>query len=370
MRHPRKKQWTLFGASLGVMATLAVVLGLGVLAGSSAAASGAPVNTSPPTIQGSAQLGQRLHADPGTWSGTTPMTFNYKWQRCDSLGNNCSDISSASDRDYTLTSADVGNTVRVVVTAGNSAGTGTAASSPTAVVAVPAAPANSAMPMISGSPQIGQTLTVSNGNWSGPGTVTFGYQWLRCDQTGGNCTAISGATKNSHTLTSADVGHTLRAVVTAKNANGSTSATTVPTAVISATANGCPIGTPASFTLAVANVAAPARLNVDQMQFSPNVLSRHAPQQFTARFHVSACNGNPVAGALVYATAVPYHQLNNAPEATTDANGWATIYFHTKAGYPASPSQQLLAMFVRARKPGGSLLGGVSTRRLVSIPVG
>jgi hypothetical protein len=66
---------------------------------------------------------------------------------------------------------------------------------------------------------------------------------------------------------------------------------------------------------------------------------------------------------------VPYNQFSNEPEATTDSAGWATITFHRMKGYPTSSNQQLIAFFVRARKPGESTLGGISTRRLVSMPV-
>jgi Ig domain of plant-specific actin-binding protein len=365
MRHSERRRWLFLGGSLGAIASLAVVVGLGVLAAGTAAAATAPSNTSVPKITGTAQVGKTLSADSGSWSGTTPMTFTYHWQRCGRDGDGCAFIDDFG-RHHTVKSADVGNTLRVVVKAKNSAGSSTAASAPTAVVAAPSAPANSAMPTISGTAQIGQTLTVSNGTWTGPGTITYSYQWLRCDQNGGSCTAITGATKNSYTLTSADSGHSIRARVTAKNTNGSTSATTVPTAVVASKAGGCAIG--ASGTVAAASIDPPARLSVSQMQFSPGVLT-HSAQQFTARFRVTACNGNPVSGALVYVTGVPYHQINNAPEVTTDASGWATISFHMMSGYPANPHQQLLAMFVRARQPGGNVLGGISTRRLVSVPV-
>jgi hypothetical protein len=103
------------------------------------------------------------------------------------------------------------------------------------------------------------------------------------------------------------------------------------------------------------------------MQFGPGVLTR-STRQFVARFHISAC-GASVQGALVYATAVPYNQFNVPAEATTDSSGWATITFNRQSGYPASSHQQLLAMFVRARKPGENVLAGISTRRLVSTHV-
>ncbi len=97
-------------------------------------ASAPPSNTAPPTISGTAQEGQTLNANPGTWSGTQPMTFTYQWQRCDSGGNNCGTISGATSAGYVLTSADVGSTIRVAVTAANSVGNANATSSQTGVV--------------------------------------------------------------------------------------------------------------------------------------------------------------------------------------------------------------------------------------------
>jgi hypothetical protein len=361
-----KKRSLLIGATLGAAGTLALVVALGLVAAAGAtAAATPPSNTSPPTISGTAQNGQKLHADPGTWSGTKPIHFSYRWQRCSSNGSNCSNISGATGHDYTLTSADVGDTIRVVVTATNSAGQSTAASSPTAVVAAPQAPANTAPPTVSGVPQLGQTLTANPGSWTGPQPITFTFQWLRCDQFGGSCGDIAGGTNQTFLLTSADVGHSLRLRVRAKNPSGATSATTVPTAAVSATVNGCPIG---GKVVSIAQVSSPARLVIDTMQFTPSVL-RRTSRQLVARFHVSDTCNQSVQGSLVYATGVPYNQLDAPPEATTDATGWATLSFRMRAGYPTSASQQLLALFLRARKPGESVLAGVSTRRLVSVPV-
>jgi hypothetical protein len=366
MSDSAKKGSVLLGASLGIAGTLALVVVLALAAGAGAITVAAPpANTSPPTISGTPQKGQRLHADPGAWTGTKPIHFGYQWQRCSSGGSNCSNIGGATDNDYTLTSADVGNTVRAVVTATNSAGSSSAASSPSAVVAAAQAPANTAPPTISGTPQLGQTLTASPGSWTGSQPITFSFQWLRCDQNGGSCAAISGATNQTLTLTSGDAGHALRARVRAKNQYGSTSATSVPTAAVAATANGCPIG---AKVVSITQIGPPARLVVDTMNFTPSVLQRSS-RELVARFHVSDTCNQAVQGALVYATGVPYHQLDAPPEATTDANGWATLTFHMQAGYPVSPSQQLLALFVRARKPGESVLTGVSTRRLVSVHV-
>jgi hypothetical protein len=231
-----------------------------------------------------------------------------------------------------------------------------------------AAPVNSVPPAITGTAQQSQTLTTSNGTWTGTGTISYRYQWLRCNRSGNGCNDISGATDRTYTLRGADVGSTIRARVTATNPDGSTAATSAPTAVVTSSspgATGCPTGTgPVSVTA----LAPPARLTIDGQSLAPSPVGRSAGT-LTARFHVSACSGRAVQGALVYVTAVPYNQFSIPPEGTTGADGWAQLSMNRLGGYPATPRQRLLVMFVRARKQGESLLGGISTRRLVSFPV-
>jgi hypothetical protein len=171
---------------------------------------------------------------------------------------------------------------------------------------------------------------------------------------------------------SADVGHTLRVHVTATNADGSASVDSNQTAVVTKattppppTTTGCPAG---SGPIDVSTVAPPARLLIDGQAVSPSVITR-TTTDVTVRFHVSACTGRSVSGALVYATAVPFSQFSIPAETPTGSDGWATMTMHQGQFFPASSRQQLLAVFVRARKSGESLLGGISTRRLVSFPV-
>jgi hypothetical protein len=99
-----------------------------------------------------------------------------------------------------------------------------------AAAAFAAAPGNTAAPQVSGTPQVGETLTVSNGTWSGSPT-SYGYQWQRCTSST-SCASIAGATQQSYTVRSADVGHTLRATVTATNADGSSTANSNQTATV------------------------------------------------------------------------------------------------------------------------------------------
>ena len=78
-------------------------------------------------------------------------------------------------------------------------------------------------PKISGTAQVGLTLTATRGTWTGNPT-SFHFQWLRCDTTGAACAAIPGATGKSYTPTATDVGHTLRVRVTAPPVDGEANA--------------------------------------------------------------------------------------------------------------------------------------------------
>src|SRR5262249_5192740 len=134
---------------------------------------------------------------------------------------------------YSVVAADQGSTLRVAVTATNSGGSTTATSAATGVVPAPAtAPANTSPPTIAGSAQDGLTLTASPGSWSGTTPITFGYQWRRCDSPGANCIDTAGATAGTYTLTTADVGSTLRVRVTASNTAGNATSDSGATAVV------------------------------------------------------------------------------------------------------------------------------------------
>ncbi len=225
------------GATLRSRVTASNAGGAGLPADSAATAvvtsAPVPVNSVLPAVSGSAQQGQTLTSTTGTWSGA-PASYAYQWRRCDTSGAACADIATATATAYVLQAADVGATIRVRVTASNAAGPGLPADSdPTAVVQPTgsSAPANTTPPTVSGAARVGQTLTASNGSWSGSPT-SFGYRWRRCDDLGGACGDITGATASTYVVTAAEIGSTLRVRVTATSPGGSGAADSQPTAVV------------------------------------------------------------------------------------------------------------------------------------------
>ena len=214
------------GRAFRSLLVLAATLTSAIVAAGASAATGPPTNTSRPTVTGSPVDGKILTGHPGTWSGTAPIAFNFQWSRCNSTGASCVNIDEAAQSQaYVLTTDDVGHRLRVTVTAANSAGTNNRESAATAVIkqAPTNAPVATARPSISGSSLQGNTLTATNGAWNGATPTNFTYQWLRCDATGAGCRPITDGTSQTYSTTSLDVGNTLRVLVTASNANGSSS---------------------------------------------------------------------------------------------------------------------------------------------------
>jgi hypothetical protein len=233
---------------------------------------------------------------------------------------------------------------------------------------VSAAPSNTQPPVVSGTAEVGKELSSTNGSWSGSTPLTFGYQWRRCDKTGGGCANISEATDNTYKLQAADGGNTVRVVVTAKNSDGSDSATSVPTAAVAAAPvsnNGCPADKSAK-TAAIAQLTPPARLQIVSFDVLSGAINRQT-SSFTLKVRAGSTCGVNIKGASIYVTAVPYNQFTIPAEELTGDDGTATLVFRRDANFPASDQQQQLTLFIRATKPGEDPLAGVSTRRLVGI---
>jgi hypothetical protein len=87
----------------------------------------APSNITPPRILEEPYLGVELSIEEGEWSGTQPLSYAYRWQRCHS-GGSCADIEGETSSTYTVTREDLKSSLLVIVTASNGAGSATAAS--------------------------------------------------------------------------------------------------------------------------------------------------------------------------------------------------------------------------------------------------
>ena len=219
-----------------------------------------PAMTDPPTQTGTEvgleKVGTVLTASKGAWKGVPTPAPSYQWFKCDApvdalktaAPTGCAAIPNATAATYTLTVNEVGKFVAPRIKVSNVAGTTYRLTATTAKVYL--APANTVLPAISGTVRPAQTLTVSNGTWTGLPAPTFTYQWSVCNAEvpqppvvtpvavrssatrpapvvppAPTCTAIEGATKSTFVARVADIGKYYQAKVTAKN----TSATTVVT---------------------------------------------------------------------------------------------------------------------------------------------
>ena len=225
-----------------------------------------------------------------------------------------------------------------------------------------------------GTAKDGQTLTVNAGTWTGNTPIGFTFQWQRCDANGNGCQNIAGATAVRYKATSAEVAHRLRAVVTAKNAFGTTTAPTNATAVVVAAGPAGAIKLPGGGTsIPITSVALPDRLVADRVSFMPTAI--HAVnERITARIHVVDSNGYVVRDALVYAAGVPANRVTVAGEAKTDQTGWATLVYTPLRGLPFKRGARLDAVRpspqARRERAWRGLDAAARIPRRPSVPVG
>ena len=203
--------------------------------------------TGAPSVTGSAQVGETLTADV---SGITDadgkpsdaQDFAYHWIRVD--GATSTDITGATAPSYTLAAADGGKTIKVTVgftdLAGFSEGPLTSAAT-VAVAARPNSPATG-QPTISGTAQLGETLTADASDIAdadGLDNVSFTYQWIADDS------AIAGATASTYTLGAADDGKAVKVRVSfTDDAGHAESLTSAAAAAVAAKPNSPATGQP------------------------------------------------------------------------------------------------------------------------------
>ena len=193
------------------------------------------MNTLAPSISGTPSNGQTLTANAGSWLGLEAIGYTYQWERCNGNGGSCTNIEGATTSTHVLGTEDIGETLRVHVSASEISGTIGQTSAATQPIAAESDPVSEGPPGVSGTGIKGHVLTATAGTWFGEGSITYTYQWERCGESGEGCSAISGATASTYTLTESDAASTLRALVTATDEAGSTTAASSVTAVISPT---------------------------------------------------------------------------------------------------------------------------------------
>lgn len=182
-----------------------------VFSAPTATVTSAPINSTLPTISGTAANGQTLTTNNGSWIAFPAPTFTYQWK---ADGTN---IAGATNQTLVLGNNQIGREITVDVTATNSQGSDTKLTAATARVT--SAPINTVLPVFAAEAVEGKSISTTNGTWLGYPAPTYTYQWKR------NGANISGATNQSYTVAAADVGQNITVTVTATNSINAVSAT-------------------------------------------------------------------------------------------------------------------------------------------------
>ena len=186
--------------------------------------------TGAPTISGTAQVGRTLTADTSgiaDTDGLTNVSYDYQWLADDS------DIAGATVPNYTPVDGNAGKPIKVRVTFTDDAGNDESLTSEATAAVIAANTPATGVPTISGTPQVGETLTAGISGIAdadGLSGETFSYQWVSGDGTAD--TDMEKATDSTYKLVAADQGKAIKVRVTFTDGGGNeetlTSAPTGP----------------------------------------------------------------------------------------------------------------------------------------------
>ncbi len=152
-----------------------------------------------PTLEGTAEVGAILVANPGTWDSGVQLTYQFKRANVA--------ISTATSSVYRLTAADLATQITVTVTATKTGYSTTQRTSAASFAVVSGNLKLTPTPTVVGDATVGQTLLANSGTWDS-GTA-IAYQWLQSGQ------VISGATSVGYKLTAANLAKAISVRVTA-----------------------------------------------------------------------------------------------------------------------------------------------------------
>ena len=190
----------------------------------------APTVTVAPALSGAATQGQPVSVTTGTWSNG-PVSYSYQWQTCN-VSDVCTSVPGATQASYTPSADDVGETLRVFVSASTAWGLQASADAVELSPVQPESPPDTTPPAVSGTTIQGQTLIESNhATWVFPPDA-YRYQWLRCLASGVDCQPIPSETGQTYTLGAGDVGYAIEFEEVAIKGAVNASATSAPTAVV------------------------------------------------------------------------------------------------------------------------------------------
>ena len=204
--------------------------------------------TGAPTITGTARVGETLTASTTGITdsdGLTNATFTYQWIKLDSNLND-SDISGATSSTYTLVAGDADTGIKVRVSFTDDRGNTESLTTESALIVTAANNPTTGAPTISGTAQVGETLTASTtgiADSDGLAFATFTYQWIKLDSNL-NDSDISGATGSTYTLVAADAGTGIKVRVSFTDDAGNTESLTTESALIVTAANSPATGAP------------------------------------------------------------------------------------------------------------------------------